>query len=266
VIPDSLSLPKTLQSLLNILRGKPKTPGSLKDNALLQVILTRRSVRSFTNQPVEEDEFNAILEAGRLAPCTVNLQSWSFAPFDQEQWHATFGRNLPLKADRAVMVISDLYRIRQTIPEFPDCPLTEYTLGVINASLAAMNMNLAAEALGISSVMLSETGQSGFLDAQYLKEKLGLPDGAIPLMTIVFGHARGGKPPMPPKLPMEQILISGNYQASNPVVMQDWLNQMIAGYNVSHSGSTFRNQLQIYEGKISQAEGNLNQLVFYPRK
>ena len=63
---------------------------------------------------------------------------------------------------------------------FPHRPLVEYTLAVINASLAAMNMNIAAEALGVASVMLSETGRSGFLDAQYLKEKLSLPDGCFP--------------------------------------------------------------------------------------
>jgi len=32
-----------------------------------------------------------------------------------------------------------------------------------------MNMNIAAEALGVSSVMLSETGRSGFLDAAHIR-------------------------------------------------------------------------------------------------
>ena len=126
-----------------------------------------------------------------------------------------------------------------------------------------MNMNLAAEALGVSSVMLSETGRSGILDAKYLKAKLNLPDGAIPLMTIVFGYARGSYPPMPPKLPMESILLHGQYRPADRATMESWLEQMIAGYNASHLGSSFQIQLKVYQSKIGQAENDLNEMVFY---
>jgi len=57
-----------------------------------------------------------------------------------------------------------------------------------------MNMNIAAEAVGVSSVMLSETGRTGLLDAGYLKEKLGLPERVAPLLTMVFGYRRGPAP------------------------------------------------------------------------
>ncbi len=263
---DNLGLVKTIQSLGKILLGRPKIPATLKDNPMLRVILERRSVRSFTAQSIGDDEFNAILEAGRLAPCTVNLQSWTFAAFDAEKWRGTFGQGMPFNASRAVIIISDSYRYRQVISEFPYCPLTEYTIGVINASLAAMNMNLTAEVLGISSVMLSETGRSGILDAKFLKDKLGLPEGTAPLMTIVFGYARGARPPMPPKLPLDQISLDGKYKASDPSVMQSWLEQMIAGYSASHPGSSFNKQLQLYESKIEQAEKDLNEMVFYREK
>jgi nitroreductase len=238
----------------------------LADNPVLQVIFHRRSIRSFTSQPIPEEIFNAILEAGRLAPSTVNLQSWTFAAFDDDHWQQFFGHRIPFHGNRAVIVISDSFRYRQVLDEFPYCPLTEFTAGVMNASLAAMSMNLAAEGLGISSVMLSETGRSGILDAKYLKEKLNLPDGTIPLMTLVFGYARGVYPPMPPKLAMEQILLHGEYQPIDRAGMENWLYQMIAGYNVSHIKTSFRTQLNIYESKIDQVENDLNELVFYRGK
>ena len=258
-----LGLVKTIQSLVKILRGKPQIPASLADQAMLKVIFNRRSIRSFSSQPISDDVFAAILEAGRLAPSTVNLQSWTFAVFDSGLWRQTFGRPIPFQGNRAVIVISDTYRYRQALSEFPHCPLTEYTIGVMNASLAAMNMNLAAEALGVSSVMLSETGRSGLLDAKYLKETLHLPEGTVPLMTIVFGYARGAYPPMPPKLPMEQITITGQYQPPDRAILQSWLEQMIAGYNASHPGSSFQGQLNIYRSKINQAENDLNEMVFH---
>jgi nitroreductase len=252
-----------LISLVRLLRNRPRVPASLADNALLQVILNRRSARSYTDQAISEDVFAAILEAGRLAPSTVNLQTWAFAVFDTESWHQMFGRSIPFRGSRAVIVIADTYCVRQVLDDFPYSPLVEHTVAVMNASLAAMNMNLAAEALGVSSLMLSETGRSGLLDARFLKEKLRLPEGAIPLMTIVFGCARRPYPPMPPKLPPEQVFFKGRYQPPDRETMENWLAQMIAGYKASHLGSSFENQMRIYQSKIEQAEINLQEMVFH---
>jgi nitroreductase len=253
-----------VRSLLRILAGRPQVPPSLKDNALLQIILRRRSVRSFNRQDIPDDVFAAILEAGRVAPCTVNLQSWSFATFSAESWRATFERGIPFKASRAVIIMGDTHRDRLALDGFPHSPLVEYTIAVMNASLAAMNMNLAAEALGVSSVMLSETGRSGLLDAAYLKEMLRLPDGVFPLTTIVFGYAQGPYPPMPPKLPLDVVCFDGpdGYREPDRALMQSWLEQMIAGYKASNLLSSFEAQLRVYQSKISDAEKDLRKMVF----
>lgn len=257
-----LGLFSTVRSLAQIVRGKPRIPSALSGNPLLQVILNRRSVRTFTSQAIPEDVFAAILEAGRLAPSTVNLQTWAFAVLDAPLWQQTFGHSIPFHGSRAVIVIADTCRDRQVLDVFPYSPLVEHTVAVMNASLAAMNMNIAAEALGVSSVMLSETGRSGLLDAKYLKERLCLPDGAIPLMTIVFGYARGPYPPMPPKLPADQIFFKGQYQPPHRETMENWLAQMIAGYKASHLRSSFESQLKVYQDKIGQAEVDLRSMIF----
>jgi nitroreductase len=257
---------KFVKSLLRIVVGKPQIPESLKDNALLNVIIRRRSVRAFNGRAIPQDVFCAVLEAGRVAPSTVNLQSWSFATFTAESWRATFDRPLPFKAKRAIIILGDMHRDRLAlgVDVFPSSPLIEYTIAVMNASLAAMNMTIAAEALGVSSVMLSETGRSGLLDVAYLKDKLKLPAGVFPLMTIVFGYASGPYPPMPPRLPLETIYFDGSqaYREPEPAVVQDWLAQMVAGYKASHLLSSFEAQLRVYQSKIGQAEADLRAMVF----
>jgi nitroreductase len=258
----SLSAARFVRGLWRILRGRPRIPALLEENALLRTILRRRSVRQFKPDAVPEDVFQAILEAGRLAPSTVNLQTWSFAVFDAAGWQQRFGCPLPFRGSRAVIVIADTCRDRQVLDAFPSSPLIEYTIGVMNASLAAMNMTIAAEALGVSSVMLSETGRSGLLDIVYLKDCLGLPERTVPLMTIVFGYPRGAVPPMPPKLPAEQIFFTGTYPQPDREGMQDWLDQMVAGYKASHIRSSFESQLEIYRSKIGQAEADLREIVF----
>jgi FMN reductase (NADPH) len=251
-----------IKALAHLLAGRPQVPPSLSPNALLATVLNRRSVRSFRETEIPEDVFSAILEAGRLAPSTVNLQTWTFGVFSPEQWRLVFGSAIPFKGRKAILIMGDIHRVRQVGIDFPASPLIEYTIAVMNASLAAMNMNIAAEALGVSSVMLSETGRSGLLDTAFLAEKLDLPQGVFPLMTMVFGYASSAYPPMPPKLPLEQITFSEHYPPPDMAVMQDWLAQMVAGYKASHLSSSFDAQLGIYQSKINQAEHDLRRNVF----
>ena len=260
--PPAQAPARFVRSLWCILRGRPQTPSILTANEMLQTILRRRSMRSFRQEEIDADEFAVILEAGRLAPSTVNLQSWSFVTFTAESWRATFDTAMPFRAPRAVMILGDVHRDRTVLDAFPDCPLTAYTVAVMNASLAAMAMNLAAEALGVSSVMLSETGRSGFLDAGFLCERLSLPGGVFPLMTLVLGYAKGPRPPMPPKLALAQVCWEGPYREADSGVMADWLEQMSAGYKASHPLGSFAGQLRVYLAKIDQAERDLQRKVF----
>jgi hypothetical protein len=206
-----MNIPRFIGSLIRILKGRPHIPPSLEDTQLLQIILRRRSVRRFTDQSIPDDIFNAILEAGRVAPSTVNLQTWSFAVFDMDQWRAKFEHFIPFRGARAVIILADTYRLRQAMDVFPDTPLIDHTAAVMNASLAAMNMNIAAEALGISSVMLSDTGRTGLLDMIPAGKNLAA-SGCSSSNDHGFRYAKTAYPPMPPRLPMEEITFTEQYK------------------------------------------------------
>ena len=45
---------------------------------VMEAIAERRSIRSFSGRPVEEEKLLRILEAGRLAPSARNMQDWKF--------------------------------------------------------------------------------------------------------------------------------------------------------------------------------------------
>ena len=250
------------RKLIGILRKGPRVPPSLKDNPLLQTILKRRSIRSFTKEEIPEDIWAAILEAGRVAPSTVNLQTWTFITFTPAQWRRIFDRPLPFGGVRAIAICGDISRNRKIIEIFPKSPLVEYTVASMNASLAAMNMNIAAEALGIASVMLSETGQSGFFHARYLSETLSLPTGVFPLMTIVFGYARIPLAPMPPRLPLNQICAEAQYPPTDQETLEDWLLEMKTGFKAARPMWSFEGQLRYYRDNILRAESDLRELIY----
>jgi nitroreductase len=253
---------KFVKSLIKISKGKPNVPSSLENNELLKIIFKRRSVRKFEETEIPADILAAILEAGRLAPSTVNLQPWSFSVLSNQEWRAFFKKPLPFHADKAVIILGDVHRISKVIPVAENCPIVKYTLAVMNASLAAQNMNIAAEALGIASVMLSDTGTGGFFHSEFLKEKLKLPVGVFPLMTIVFGYPKGEYPPMPPKLPLDQISFGTKYEEISDFVLNSWMEQMHAGFKITNPFSSFEAKLNYYTSNLERAEKELNKMIF----
>ncbi len=132
----------------------------------------------------------------------------------------------------------------------------------MNASLAAQNINLAAEALGVASVMLSDTGTGGFFHSEFLKEKLNLPEDVFPLMTIVFGYPDGKYPPMPPKLPIEEITFKNAYKETNDEILTDWIEQMHAGFKITNPFSSFEAKLNYYTSNLERAEKELYRMIF----
>ncbi|MDR1620189.1 MAG: nitroreductase family protein, partial [Clostridiales bacterium] len=46
--------------------------------AILNVITTRRSVRNFDDAPVTEEQIRTILRAGMFAPSAHNTRAWQF--------------------------------------------------------------------------------------------------------------------------------------------------------------------------------------------
>jgi len=251
------------RGLGRIVAARPRIPVALEGNRTLATILERRSVREFKSDPIGPEVWQAVLEAGRLAPSTVNLQSWSFAHFTAERWREFFGSPLPYAAARGVVVLADIRRPRRAIPGFPYAPLCEHTLGVMNASLAAMNMTLAAEALGLASVMLSETGRTGFYDAAHLAAKLELPAGVTPIMSIAFGYPSGRPPVMPPKLPVEAVFFEGKYRETPAAVLDSWREEMQAGYLAANRGEAFAAKIAYYRRRIEAAEQDLAQRVYH---
>ncbi len=222
------------------------------------MILNRRSCRSFSDAPISDSDINTILEAGRFAPSTVNLQTWSFITFTDAHWRETFGRPVPFKAPAAIVICADINRLQELMPEMLETPALNLSFAVFNAGLAAQNMTLAAEALGLRSVMLSETGRTGLLDFAFLREKLHLPAGVLPLTTLVIGHAESSLPGIPPRQPREAVVMETTYDNTSGSKLKDWFQQMFIGYKITHPLSSFDKQLEHYRSKMADAEHEIH--------
>jgi nitroreductase len=144
-----------------------------------EAIRTRRSVRTFTPDPVPQATVRALLEAAMQAPSAGNQQPWQFVVIDDRPLldaipafapYAPMCRTAPL----AILVCGDLREVRHPGFWVQDC------------SAATQNLLLAAHDLGLGArwtgVHPRETLAAGF------RRLLGLPDEVLPLALVVLGH------------------------------------------------------------------------------
>jgi len=253
-----------LKNFIALFTGKPELESTALPDTI-RLLFFRRSCRSFTREPLREQDIQTILEAGRFAPSTVNLQSWSFITFTQEQWLEKFERPIPFKGAFAIIICADIFRLKDFFPDFQTTPFVNLILAVFNAGLAAMSMNMAAEALGIRSIMLSETGRAGLLDISFLTDKLSLPEGVLPITTLVLGKGGMQLPGVPPRQPRQAVIMQQHYDRKAGSKLSDWHEQMFIGYNLTHPLSSFDRQIACYRNKMNAAEQTL-QHVFLPER
>jgi nitroreductase len=248
-----------LRNFATLFTGKPAAVPLHAVPETIQLLFARRSCRSFSDVALRDEEIQAILEAGRFAPSTVNLQTWTFITFTKEQWHETFKRSIPFKGTCAITVCADIFRLKNFLPDLQDTPFVNLSLAIFNAGLAAMSMNLAAEALGIRSIMLSETGRAGLLDSSFLKEKLALPESVLPLTTLVLGRSGMQLPGVPPRQPKDAVVMQQIYDRDAGSRLANWYKQMFIGYKITHPLSSFDRQIAFYRKKMVDAEAGVKE-------
>lgn len=148
----------------------------------IQNIMNRISVRQYSELEISEEVLRTILEAGMAGPSCVNARDWSFIVVrDREMLNkmaAANGRPAePLRTAKVgILVCGDLERAFPRAQEY----------WVVDGSIAAQNMILAANALGIGSVWLGTWPQMNRVQAQ--SELFGLPDTQIPHSIIALGY------------------------------------------------------------------------------
>jgi nitroreductase len=245
---------RAIKNLLTLFTGAAPSASRTDLPETLKLIFSRRSCRSFVPGDISQQDIDAILDAGRFAPSTVNLQTWSFITFNRSQWQQTFERPIPFKGSYAVVICADQQRVSELFSDFAETPAVNMSLAIFNAGLAAMSMNMAAEALGIQSIMLSETGRTGLLDTAFLVEKLDLPEGVLPLTTLVLGKGSLKMPGIPPRQPRDAVVMSQSYKPESSGMLKDWFDQMFIGFKIGHPLSNFEKQLSFYRKKMLEAE------------
>lgn len=143
----------------------------------MQAIDVRRSIRSYTDQPVEEEKLTAVLEAGRKAPSAKNRQMWHFYVVSNPQLRAQ---------------ITALSSNQKMISEAPICLLVtatdDYVMGcrvpayVVDPSIALSFMILEAAQQGLGTCWIGSFDQDG------IRKLLALPENEFIIGFTPLGY------------------------------------------------------------------------------
>jgi Nitroreductase len=150
--------------------------------AAINNIMTRTSIRQYTDEPVSKADIETMLRAGMAAPTAVNRQPWHFVVINSKEKLAELAGDNPRggmlkKAPLAIVVCGNMDK---TLPG------QGRGFWVQDCSAATENILLAANAIGLGAVwtgLYPDENRAGTV-AKVLK----LPETYIPLCTIVIGH------------------------------------------------------------------------------
>jgi nitroreductase len=153
----------------------------------IEAILTRRSIRSYTAEPVAVEDVDTVLRAAMAAPSAGNQQPWRFVVTTGRETLEAMAECTPYgkmlrEAPLAITVCADTRELRHPTMWQQDCS---------NATQSAL---IAVHALGLGAVWLGFWPKMERVEP--LKETLGLPEEIEPLAVLAIGHPAESQPPV----------------------------------------------------------------------
>jgi nitroreductase len=152
----------------------------------LVAIHTRRSIRHYTEQPVDKQLIDQVINAGMMAPSAGNEQPWQFIVVRNRETLEAITKAHPYaemvrESQVTIMVCGDLTAERHKGYWVQDC------------AACTQNMLLAVHALGISSVWVGVYPIERRVIA--LRQIFNLPDHIVPFSILPIGYSAEIKEP-----------------------------------------------------------------------
>ena len=172
-----------------------------------EVIMGRRSVRSYTRAPVDQASIARLIDAATHAPSAMNEQPWSFTVVRDQKVLDRISGQAKVHLLESLMADPNGDRLRTQLlaPEFQIfyhapvliviCATKPGSWVVEDCALAAENLMLAAYAAGLGSCWIG-LAQS-YLQTAQGKSALGVPEPWVPAAPIIVGHPATPVPPVP---------------------------------------------------------------------
>ncbi len=159
---------------------KQETLNSLKE---------RRSIRSYEDRQVSEEELKLVLEAGTYAPTGMGKQSPKMVVVQDKETRDKLSR---LNASVMGTDTDPFYGAPTVIIVFADSNIHTY---IEDGSLVMGNLLLAAYAVGLGSCWIHRAREVFELpEGKELMKKWGISENYVGIGNCILGYAKGERP------------------------------------------------------------------------
>lgn len=204
--------------------------------------LDHRSIREFTDRPVPAETLRQLFEVAIHAASSKHMQGYSLIHISDPALKAQIARicRQPYVArlPAFVIFIVDAWRNQQIAlaqgGEAPAaCDMNAFAQGFTDACLAAQNMTVAIESLGMGACYFG----SILNDVPRLVELLRLPRLTFPVVGLGFGWP-AQSPQLKPRLPLDLRLMENGYQPCEDYLekIADYDRELSQYYDLRESG------------------------------
>ncbi|MCL9780016.1 oxygen-insensitive NADPH nitroreductase [Vibrio sp. S4M6] len=232
-------------------------------NPVIDTILSHRSIRKFTDQPISPEQLEAIVHSGIAASSSSLLQAVSVIRVTDKEKRAQLsvlaGNQQYVQTAAEFLVFCIDFNRHQTLCAESKLDFTELTLiGAIDAGIMAQNCLIAAESLNLGGVYIGGLRNS----AHEVDALLGLPQHSAVLFGLCLGHP-DQNPERKPRLPANLILHENHYQPLNVDTVRKYDDETM-NYYANRTGNnkqlTWSEQISAKLGKESRPhiKGYLN--------
>ena len=217
------------------------TPERPLTSGTIETIANRVSVRSYTDEPVTDDQVNAVLQAAFRAPTSSNIQSYSVVVVREQDTleklsTVTGGQKHVLNAPVFLAFCADTTRIDKAVRDkggnFDRNNLETGLVTSVDAALVGMSAYLIADSLGMKGVMIGAVRNNALETAKLL----GLPKRVY----CVFGMVLGWPDKVPPQKPRMAKDAVVHYEQYGKTRDGSTLDPAVAAYDkalAAHYGS-----------------------------
>ena len=191
---------------------------------LLELISKRKSVRNYLEKDIPDEDLRKILEAGRLAPSWMNVQSWKLILVKSQEnkdllSELSIGQQQVKNANALIVCVADL-------SAWDEAKITNIQNPALNPAMQGENgllvrtmeqliypisyMMLTAESLGVSSCIIGAMGNeiTQILPeiSEKAKAKLNLNNNQIISTIISLGYDANPKEPVKQRKSFDDVV------------------------------------------------------------
>ncbi len=233
-------------------------------NEVIKSLTDHRSIRSYTDEPVAQEQLDQIIEAVQAAPSSINGQQVTVITVQDKErkkkiselaggqpWIDQAPVFLLFCADfnRAKIALEDLHDFKMEITN----GLESVLVGAVDAGIALGTATAAAESLGLGTVPIGAVRGN----PQELIELLELPKYVFPLSGLVIGYP-ADRSAKKPRLPQAAVNHQETYLNQDELTshIQAYDEQMSEYMNKRTNGKETRNW--------SQSIASYYERLYYP--